>query len=272
MKSSPAARRDPLDKGMRTRLARVNSTQQSAVGYPGGAAEHARRVRRPAAHLGRRATRRRPGRRGREHHVHHQRRERQCHETSDECGPLDTVAEPQHAGDDVGQQEEGHVDAADDHFPPRRLRQLHVLLQPDSRDDAEEQPTVGGGLKLPQGGRAEQICCASAEVVEHQHQCERQPVTNDRQHRLPSTDARRDQAGADVDQQPFPVESQSVGDGSVDHHRGPAGDRDATGHHQSVLPDGRVDRGSDNVRRDGLSAGADRAITNGAPDSPVGCH
>ncbi len=228
MQRPPAPRGDPFHELVGARLAHVHGAQQSAVGNARGAMEHARRVGRATRDVGRRATRGGPRWCGRQQHVHRERRERQGHEPANEGRPLGAVAQPEHPGDRIGQHEERHVDAADQHFPPRRLRQFDVLLQPYRRDCAEKQPPVCGGLELPQRRGAEHVGGAAAEVVEHQHQSERQPVAHHREHFVPASDAGGDQTGGDVEQQQFAVEGQSVCHGAVDHHGGPRGDGDAS--------------------------------------------
>jgi hypothetical protein len=200
MQCAPAAGGDSLHELVSTGPAQVHSPQQSAVGNAGGAAEHARRVGRGAGDVGRRATRGRPRRRGRQHHVHDKGRERECDESSDEGRPLGSVTQPEHPGDHIRQDEERHVDAADDHLPPRRLSQLDALLQPHRRDAAEKQPAVHSCLELPKGPATEHVGRTSAEVVEHQHQGERKPVPYHRENLVSAPDARGDQAGRDVEQ------------------------------------------------------------------------
>jgi hypothetical protein len=200
MQRPPAAGGDPLHELVGTGPAEVHCAQQPAVGNPRRAAKHARRVGRAEGDVGRRATRCGPRRRSRQHYVYRERGERQRHKAADERRPLGSVVQPEHAGDDIGQHEKRHVDAADDDFPPRWLSHLDVLLQPDRRHCAEEQPPIRGGLELPEGVCAEHVGRAAAEVVEHQHEGERQPVAQHREHLVPPADARGDQSGADVDQ------------------------------------------------------------------------
>lgn len=180
MQGSPAAGRDALDELVSAGLPGVHGAQQTAVGNASCPVEHAWRVRRTTGNVGRRATRRRPRRRGRQHHVDGQRREGQGDEPPDEGRPCGSVAQPEHAGHDVGQHEERHVDAADDHFPPRRLCELDVLLQPHRRNGAEEQPAICLWLKPPERVRAEHVGGTATEVVEHQDEGEGQPVADHR--------------------------------------------------------------------------------------------
>jgi hypothetical protein len=224
MQRSPAAGGDPLHELVGAGLAGVHRTQQPAVGNTGRAVKHARRVGRAISDIGGSATGRGPRRRGRQRHVHRERGERQRDEPADELRPLGAVAQPEHTGNDIRQDEKRHVDAADDDFPPGWLGHLDVLLQPDRRHGAEEQPTVRGGLKLPQRWGPEHVGGTAAEVVEDQHEGEWQPVAQYREHFLSAADTRGDQSGGDVEQQQFPVERQAICRGPVDHHRRP--DRD----------------------------------------------
>jgi len=180
MQRSPATSGNPLHELIGPGVAGVHRAQQPAVGETCGAPVHAVRAGRAAGDVGRGAAGGCPRRRGREHHIDGDRGERQRDESADECRPVASVTQPQHSGDDVRQHEEGHVDAAEDHFPPRRLRHLDALLQPYRRHGAEEQPAVSVGLELPEGGRTEQRRRPAAEVVQHQHQREGQPVANHR--------------------------------------------------------------------------------------------
>jgi hypothetical protein len=235
MQRSPAAGRDSLDEEMGAGLASVHGAQQPAVRNSGGASEHAMRAGRAAGDVGRGAARGRPRRCCRRNDVDDESDERQRDESSGKCRPVASVAQPEHSGDDIGQDKKRHVDAADDHFPPRRLRHFDALLQPHRRDGAEEQPAVRLGLEMPKGGRAEQRRRPSAEVIHHQYQSERQPIAHHRERLLPATDAGSDQPGGDVEQQQFAVESQPVGQGPVDHDKGPDSDRRPAGQRQPTL-------------------------------------
>jgi hypothetical protein len=221
MQRSPAAGGDPLDELVGAGPAHLHRTQQPAVGNIRGAPKHARRFRRATVDIGRCATRCRPRRCGRHQHVNHERGERQRDEAADERRPLGSVVQPEHTGDDVGQDEKRHVDAADDDFPPRWLSHLDVLLQPHGRHCAEEQPSVRGGLELPESGGAEHVGRAAAEVVEHQHEGEWQPIAQHRKRLVAAADACGDQSGGDVEQQQFAVERQPIRRGSVNQHRRP---------------------------------------------------
>ena len=239
--------------------------------------EHARRVGRAAGDLGGRATRGRPRWRGGQHDVHHQGGEGQGDEPPDECRPLGAVVQPQHPGNHVRQHEERHVDAADDHFPPRWLRQLDVLLQPHRGDGAEEQPSVGVRLELPEGACAQRVSGAAAQVVEHQHQCEREPVADHREHLVSPSDAGGDQPARDVHQQQLPVEREPVRRGSVDHHRGPGGDGATPRPGQPTVAAGWVGRQDrrGGVRRPAGASGPSRPgrwIGLQKSNPAVGCH
>ena len=227
MQGPPTARGNPLHELVSTRLAHLHRAQQSAVGNACSASVHARRVRRAAGDVGRCAARGRPRRGRRQDHVDGDRSERQRNEPTDECRPVGPVVQPEHARDRVRQNEKRHVNAADDHFPPRGLRHLDALLQPHRRDSAEEQPAISIGLESPERGRAEHVSRTTTEVVEHQHECERQPIAHDGEHLVPAADARGDQPGSDVQQQQFAVERDPVRHGSVGHHQGPRADGDA---------------------------------------------
>ena len=96
-----------------------------------------------------------------------------------------------------------------------------MLLQPHRRHCAEEQPPVRSGLELPEGGGAEHVGRAAAEVIEHQHEGEWQPIAQHRERLAPAADACGDQPGGDVEQQQFAVERQTIRRGSVDQHRRP---------------------------------------------------
>ncbi len=152
---SPAASRDPLHKLMGTGLTCVHGAQQPAVRDVCWASEHAMRARRATGDVARRAAGGCPWRCRRQHYVDHERGERQRDESPDESRPVTSVAQPQHSRNHIRQHEKRHVDAADDHFPPRRLRHLDALLQPHGRDGAEEQPPVGLRLEMPQRVRSE---------------------------------------------------------------------------------------------------------------------
>lgn len=278
MQRPPATGGDALHELVSAGLAHVHCAQKSAVGNARGATEHARWVGRPAGDLGRRTARGRPRRRGRQGDVPDERGERQRDEPPDEGRPLGSVAQPQHSGDHIRQHEERHVDAADDDFPPRRLGHLDVLLQPDGRDVTEKQPAVRGRLELPEGRRTEHVGRPAAEVVEHQHQGERQPVADHREHLVPLPDAGRDQAGRDVEQQQFAVERQPVHRGPVDHDRSPAGDGDAPGPGEPMRAAGWV-RLDDRWRwRAGWPAGVGASsrfglgVTVERPDPAIGCY
>jgi hypothetical protein len=246
---SPSAGRDPLHELVGAGPAGVHRSQQPAAGNPGGPAEHARRVGRAARDVGRCATRGCPRRRGRQQHIHDEGRERQRDEPAHEGRPFGPVAQPEHSGYRVRQDEERHVDTADDHFPPGRLRHLEVLLQPHRRDGAEKQPAVRARLELPEGRRAEHVGRTPAEVVERQDQCEGQPVAHDGEHPVPAPDAGGDQARGDIEQQQFAVECQPGRDGAVDHHSGPRGDGETPRPGESIRAAGRVRCGS---RRGGV--------------------
>jgi hypothetical protein len=236
MQCSPAASRYPLDKLMRTGLSSMHGAQQPAVRDVGGAFEHAVRVGRATGDVGWCAARGRPRRRSWENDVDDQRGERQRDESSNEGRPVASVAQPEHSGDNIGQHEKRHVDAADDHFPPRRLRQLYALLQPDGGDRAEEQPPVRVRLEMPQRRRSDQRCRSPAEVIHQQHKRERQPVAHDCVYLVPSTDTGGDEPGGDVEQQQFAVEGEPVGQSPVDHDKGPGGDRHPSRERQPTLP------------------------------------
>jgi hypothetical protein len=138
MQRSPAASRDPLDEEVGAGLAFVHGAQQPAVGDTGGTSEHAVRPGRARGDVGRGAAGGCPRRCCRQKDVDDERDERQRDEPSDKRRPVTSVAQPEHSGDDIGQHEKRHVDPADDHFPPRRLRHFDALLQPHRRDGAEE--------------------------------------------------------------------------------------------------------------------------------------
>jgi len=240
MQRPPAASGNPLHELVSARLARMHRAQQSAVGNARSASVHARRVGRAAGDVGRCAARGRP-RRGRgQDYVDGDRRERQRNEPTDECRPVGPVVQPEHPRDRIRQDEERHVDAADDHFPPGRLRHLDALLQPHRRDGAEEQPAISIGLESPERGRAEHVSRTATEVVEHQHECERQPIAHDGEHLVPAADARGDEAGSDVQQQQFAVERDPVRRGSVGDHQGPRADGDTPCPGEPKLAAGRI--------------------------------
>ena len=222
---SPAASGDPLDELVGTGLASVHAVQQPAVRDTCGASEHAARVGGATGDIGRGAASRCPRRCGGQHHVDDQRGERQQDEPPDKRRPVAAVAQPEHSGDDVGQDEKRHVDAADDHFPPRRLRHLEALLQPHGRNSAEEQPAVRLGLEVPNGRSADQRCRPPAEVVHQQHEREREPIAHHCEHLVAATDAGGNEPGGDVKQQQFAIECEPVRQGSVGHHEGPGNDR-----------------------------------------------
>jgi hypothetical protein len=236
MQRSPAACRDPLDEQVGAGLAFVHRAQQPAVRDTGGASEHAGRAGRAGGDVGRGAAGGCPRRCGRQHDVDDERDERQHDKPPDKRRPVASAAQPEHAGDDIGQDEKRHVDAADDHFPPRRLRHFDALLQPHRRHGAEEQPAVRLWLEMPQGGRSEQRCGASTEVVNHQDQREREPVAHDREQLVSTTDAGRSEPGRDIDQQQLAVERESVGQTSVSDNQCPHGDCHPPGQRPPSLP------------------------------------
>jgi hypothetical protein len=225
MQGSPAASRDPLNEEVGAGLASVHAAQQSAVRNTCGTSEHAARIGGAAGDIGRRAAGGCPRRCGRRNNVHDQGGERQRDETPDKGCPVVSVTQPKHPRDQIGQDEKRHVDAADDHFPPRGLRHLNALLQPHRGDGAEEQPSIGLGLKLPKRGRSEHCCRAAAEVIERQHERKRKPIAHNPQHLVPATDAGGDEPGGDVEQQQFAVECEPVRQRPVGHHKGPGSDR-----------------------------------------------
>lgn len=205
------------------------------MGHTYGTPEHAVRAGRAPGDVGRGAAGGCPRRCCRQNDIDDERDEGQHDEPSDKCRPVAAVAQPEHCGDHIGQDEKRHVDAADHHFPPRRLRHLDVLLQPHRRDGAEEQPSVRLGLEMPKRSRSEQRCRPPTEVIHHQHQRERQPVAHDREHLLPATDAGRDEPGGDVEQQQFAIECEAAGQGSVNHNKCPDGDREPPDQRQRTL-------------------------------------
>ena len=250
MQRSPAASRDPLNKEMGTGPAFVHGAQQPAVGNTGRTSEHAMRAGRTPSEVCRGAAGGRPRRCCRQNDVDDERDERQRDEPSDKRRPVASVAQPEHSGDDVGQHEKRHVDPADDHFPPRRVRHFDALLQPHCRDGAEEQPAVRLGLEMPQRARADERCRPSAEVIHHQYQRERQPIAHHRENLVPATDAGRNKPGNDVEQQQFPVESQPIGQGAVGHDNDPNRDRRPAGQHQPTLLRRRVSASDTSDRLD----------------------
>lgn len=225
---APAARGDALHEGVRPRLVGMHGAQQAAVGYADGAAVHASRVRRSTRDVLGRAARGGPRRRRGHHDVDDQGGKRQRDEASNKCSPIGPVAQPQHAGDHIGQQEKRHVDGADNDFPPRRVCHLEVPLQPHRRDRPEKHPPVRLWLQLPQTRRAEQRRRSAAEVVQQQHHSERQPVAYDCEHLVTAADAGGHQPGRDVEQQQFAVEGQPRRHGSIEHHQQPHRHRDST--------------------------------------------
>jgi len=247
---SPAASRDPLNEKMGARLAFVHGAQQTAVRDTGRAPEHAMRARRALSDVRRSAAGGRPRRCCRQNDVDDERDERQGDEPSDKRRPVASVAQPEHSGDDIGQNKKRHVDAADNHFPPRWLWHLEALLQPHRRDGAEEQPAIRPGLELPQGVRTDKRRRPSAQVVDHEYQRERQPIAHHREHLVPATDAGSGEPGGDVEQQQFPVESQPVGQGPVGHDQGPDGNRRPAGQRQAALVRRRVSVPQDPDRLD----------------------
>ena len=269
----PAARRDSLDPFVGARLRGAHLAEDAAVGHLARGTEHAARRGRPGDDVGGGTPGGRPWRGGRQHHVDRQRTERQHHEQLREFLPLRSVAQPQHGGDHVRQDEERHVGGADDHLPPGRVGLLEMLLQPDGGHHPEEHPAVGIGLPMPQRGSPDQVRGPTAEVVDHQHQGERQPVSQHVQH-PPATDAGDRQAGADVEQQQFAVERDSGGGDPVGDDDGPHTDGDAPYHGEAPIPGGGrivrtrcrdwplVDRG-----HMGLSAAGDDS--SGQPSLPL---
>ena len=235
----------------------------------------------PLDDVGRCAARGRPRRGRRQDHVDGDRRERQRNEPTDECRPVGPVVQPEHARDRVRQDEKRHVNAADDHFPPRGLRHLDALLQPHRRDSAEEQPAISIGLESPERGRAEHVSRTTTEVVEHQHECERQPIAHDGDHLVPAADARGDQPGSDVQQQQFAVERNPVRHGSVGDHQSPRADGDAPCPGEPNFAAGRIRLvgGMGWLRRHGgRPAGAAAPSRFGLwvaleqPDPAIGCY
>jgi hypothetical protein len=242
MQRPPAAGGNPFHELVSTRLAHMQRAEQSAVGNARSASVHARRVGRAAGDVGRCAARGRPRWGRRQDHVDGDRSERQGNEPTDECRPVGPVVQPEHPRDHVRQDEERHVNAADDHFPPRGLRHLDALLQPHRRDSAEEQPAISIGLESPERGRAEHVSRTATEVVEHQHECERQPIAHDGEHLVPAADARGDEPGSDVQQQQFAVECDPVRHGSVGDHQGPRADGEASCPGERHFAAGRIRR------------------------------
>jgi hypothetical protein len=238
---SPAASGDPLNELVGTGLASVHRAQQSAVGNSRRASVHAAWIGRATDDVGSGAARGRPRRRRRHDHVHDERGERQRDEPPDECRPVVSIVQPEHAGDHVRQDEKRHVDAADDHFPPRWLRHFQALLQPHCRDGAEEQPAVSVGLESPECRRPEQRRCPTAEVVEQQHKREREPIAQNPESLATTTDACGDQPSGDVEQQQFAIECQPVRQGPVGHHQCPGRDGHPPRKPEPTLAAGRAD-------------------------------
>jgi hypothetical protein len=248
---SPAASGDPLDEVVRTRLSSVHAAQQPAVRDTCSAAEHAVGVGRATGDVGRGAASGCPRRCGGQDNVDDQRGERQQDEPTDKRRPVESVAQPEHAGDDVGQDEKRHVDAADDHFPPRRLRHLDALLQPHRRDGSEEQPSVRLRLEMPKGRRSDERRRPSADVVDQQHKRERKPVAHHRPHLVAATDAGSNESGRDVEQQQFAIECEPVSQSSVGHDKGPDGDRRPPDQRQRTLRRCRSANPFDRLERSG---------------------
>ena len=232
---APAASGDPLHELVGARLAQLHGTQQPAVGNTSRVPEHACRVGRAIGDVAGGAAGRRPGRRRRQDDIDDQRCKRQREKTPRIRFPFVSVAQPQQPGDRIRHDEKRHVDRADDHFPPRWLRHLEVLLQPDGRHDPEEQPSVDRRLQLPESGCPDQCRRAPAQVVQQQHHGERQPVPNHQQHLAAPPDARGDQSGGDVDQQPLAVECHPGSTAAVHHNKRPGRDRQAARDGQSTV-------------------------------------
>jgi hypothetical protein len=125
---SPAARGDPLHKLVGTGPAGVHGAQQPAIGDTCGRSEHAARIERTTGHVSCGAAGGRPRRCGRQDNEDDERGERQRDKPADKRRPIASVAEPEQSGDHIRQDEVRHVDGADEHLPPRRLRHLDVLL------------------------------------------------------------------------------------------------------------------------------------------------
>ncbi len=255
MQRSPAASRDPLNEQLRTGLASAHRAQQPAVRDVSGTSEHAARAGRATGDVGRCAARGCPRRCGRRNDVDDERGEGQRDEPPDKRCPVVSVAQPQHSGDRIGQDEKRHVDAADDDFPPRRLRHLDALLQPHGRDGAEEQPSIRLGLEMPKCWRSEQCGRPPAEVIHQQHNREWEPIAHDRKNFVPATDASGDEPGGDVEQQQFAVECEPVSQSPVGHDEGPAGDRRPPDQRQPTLvrcPSVNLFGGPDRLDRHGM--------------------
>ena len=285
MQSSPAARRDPLNEEVRAGLASVHGAQQPALEDTCGTSEHAARAGRASGDVGRGTAGGCPRWCCRQDDVDDEGGEGQRDEPSDKRRPVASVAQPEHSGDNIGQDEKRHVDAANDHFPPRRLRHLDALLQPHRRDGAEEQPPVRLGLEMPQRRRSHQRCRSPAEVIHQQHERERQPVAHDCEYLVPSTDAGGDEPGRDIEQQQFAIECEPVRQGPVGHDKGPGGDRHPPRERAPTLPgfagvEVKVDDGFGACQRHSLRqfwtpeqpGGYRLRVTLEEPDPAISCY
>jgi hypothetical protein len=226
MQRAPATGGDALHEVVGTGLAELHSAQQPAVGNTGRVTEHAGWVGRAGGDVVGGAARRSPGWRRGQDNVNQQRGKRHREEPPRIRFPHFSVAQPQEAGDRIRHDEKRHVDRADDHFPPRRLRHLQAFLQPHRGQHPEEQPSVDRWLKLPKRGRPDQCGGAPAQVVQHQDKSKRQPVPDHHQHFAAAPNAGGDQSRSDIEQQQLTIECQPGGQAAIHHHDRPDRDGD----------------------------------------------
>ena len=66
------------------------------------------------------------------------------------------------------------------------------------------------GLESPERVRSDQHRRPAAEVVQQQHEREREPIAHDRENLSTTADARGDEPGGDVEQQKFAIEREPV--------------------------------------------------------------
>ena len=146
------------------------------------------------------------GRRRGEERERGERHPREEHDACDVAAKAGAGEEPEQAGDEVGRHEVAHVDGpGDEVVPPHAVRSVpDPILEPDGRDVAAEEEGVGLELGPIPGGEEQAVGMAAQEVVDREHERERQPLEDDAPY--PATEIRRrerEQAEHDPDEQPL---------------------------------------------------------------------
>ncbi len=149
---------------------------------------------------------REPGRRSGEEREGDERHPGEERDAGDVAAEAVAGEEPEQPGDEIRRDEVAHVDGPGREVVPAQVRRPvpEPLLQPDRRDGAAEEKGVGLELR-PVPGREEQaVGVAAQQVVDREHERERQPLEHDAAHPAHEIGRReREQAEHDPDEQPL---------------------------------------------------------------------